>query len=188
MEREIKITNFYICSFLIPSEQSIQILNRAFITKHFKLNKEQTDIYLFKRRSKFKEKFETYFPNTLSILIDKKINTIKTSDDSIEVISTDIPLKYIKEIIVPENQILSNPLMYNMFLGKYNIEEYLSDNYSESEIYQMAIQSNKNTTKYDRQKYILGYYSALERMMSESEIYIPQFIQDTSNPIQLVKR
>ena len=188
MKNEYKIDNFYICSFLLPSERSIQILNRAFQTKHFKIDRDHNDLYSYKRRLEQRVKFDTYFPNTLSILIDKKINTIKEINDILQVSSTDIPLKYIKGIIVPERQVLSNPLMYNLFLGKYDIDEYLSDGYTDLELYQMMVTSNRSTSELERENYITGYYSALDRMMSESGIYIPQLLQDESNPKQLVKR
>ena len=188
MKKELKIDNFYICSFLLPSERSIQILNRAFQTKHFKIDKEHNDLYSYKRKIDQRVKFETYFPNTLSILIDKKIKTIKETDEVLEAISTDIPLKYIKGIIVPERQVLSDPLMYNMFLGKYDIAEYFRSGYTEGELYQMMVTSNRSTSELERENYITGYYSALDRMMSESGIYIPQLLQDEDNPKQLVKR
>lgn len=193
----------------------MQILNNCFKTKSFATDSEHTNLYMLQKTENkrlYKSKFELYLPDTMSILVDKKIETIRTiskptlvtfdekkynpiysTDEYTEfydsyILTGNIPVKYIKGIIIPIEKYIKNPLLFNLFLGKYSLEKYLNGDYAEYEISLMRNAASKSFSIQDRRKYLEGYISALDRMMMDNDIYIPQLIYNDLDPKVLVMR
>lgn len=208
-QKKLNIKNYYIYSFLTPSEKSIQTLNRCFKNKSFFSDKIFIDLYLCRRtlnKKKYKSKFSLYFSETMSILIDKKIKDIRTISrptlvtldekkydkrynseeytdfyDSL-LLAGDIPIKYIKGIIIPIEKYIEDPFLYSLFVGKNDFTTYLNGVYTKHEIKSMRTSLKENYSKEEIKKYLDGYISSLDRMMMDNDVYIPQLkysVEDT---------
>ena len=211
----LNITNYYIHSFIQPAEETLQLLDNSFKIKSFSLEKKYIELCSFTKpvgRRTHKSRFDTYFPNTISIMIDKKIERIRdikkpilvTNDEKrfddcykstdysnyydLSLLDGDIPIKYIKGMIFPSEKHLLDPFIFCLFLGKYDLNEYLEGLYTNPEISGMRANAKKNFSFDEIKKYLDGYLAALDRMMMQSDAYIPQFVYNDENPKILLKR
>lgn len=215
IKKNPKITNFYFYSFLLPSEKSIQALNNVFKTKKFVLDSNHVDLYAYTKslyKQNHRSMFELYLPNTMSIMIDKKIAklreivtpTLVTTEqkkwdeqyknfgftdfyDSL-ILKGDIPIKYIKGIILPSNKIIYDSLIYSLFLGKHDIKDYIDGFYTDSEISAMRLVAERIYSLQERQKYLREYCFSLDGMMMQNNVYIPQLFYNEENPKTLIMR